>query len=373
MRFGEREESVRLDVWGAYTLLLQQTHVYGSAPQSKDAEGVTGLKRKRTEEGMDVEETPLSLLKSQIPALSKSLLRQLQPKSSDASLQSGFGVLRSLLVVSPGSLTNQMGSLASVTATILGKPTSSTSSLLHTTIISFLDLVFSTHSPPSFSPVLSQLAPALLKSLGEKDPRVAAAGFHAFATLLHSLKPTRSDDWIDPLYSQVLTRLERTDTDAAVREQAELCTAELWLSATDLIRPKGGAEWASLRKSGRTDGSILVVSRVAKEIEFPASWVDEFVMWTLGVIRKSLRNQKDDALLCLATLLTKWVAFISKPCAAPNPLSKVSSRSPSELGDHHNASALAISHCSGSVSLHELARCHHPHASACSSRSIPGC
>lgn len=308
MRFGEREESVRLDVWGAYSLLLQQTNLYGSAPQSKDVEGVAGLKRKRAEEGMDVEESPLSLLKSQIPGLSKSLLRQLQPKSSDALLRAGFGVLRSLLVVAPGSLTNQMGALASVTATILAKPTSSASSILHTTIISFLDLVFSTHSPPSFSVTLPQLAPPLLKSLGEKDPRVAAAGFHAFATLLNTLKPARSDDWIDPLYAQALERLERTDTDAAVREETELCITELWLSATELIRPKGGAEWAALRKSGRTNGSIIVVTRVAKEIEFPASWVDEFVTWSLGVIRKSVRNQKDDALLCLAALIIKWVA-----------------------------------------------------------------
>ena len=306
MRFGEREESVRLDVWATYSLLLQQTSLYGSTPQSKDTDSTAGSKRKRTDDGMDLEETPLVMLKSHVPGLSKSLLRHLQPRASDASLQAGFGVLRSLLLVAPGSLSNQMSSIASVTTIILGKPESSKSSLLHTAIIAFLDLLFSTHSPPSFSPVLPQLTPPLLKSLSEKDPRVAAAGFSAFATLLRSLKPVRSGGWIEQLYTEVIHRLERADTDAAVREQAEQCIAELWLCATDIVRSKNGAEWAALRKSGRTDGSIAVVSRVVNEIDFPSAWVDDFITWTLSVIRKSVRNQKDEALVCLASLLKKY-------------------------------------------------------------------
>ena len=148
MRFSEREESVRLDVWATYSLLLQQTSLYGSTPQFKDADSTAGSKRKRTDDGMDLEETPMAILKSQVPGLSKSLLRHLQPRASDASLQAGFGVLRSLLLVAPGSLTNQMSLIASVATTILGKSTLSTSSLLHTTIIAFLDLLFSTQLPP---------------------------------------------------------------------------------------------------------------------------------------------------------------------------------------------------------------------------------
>jgi len=312
MRFSEREESVRLDVWATYSLLLQQTSLYGSTPQSKDADSAAGSKRKRTDDGMDLEETPMAILKSQVPGLSKSLLRHLQPRASDASLQAGFGVLRSLLLVAPGSLTNQMSLIASVATTILGKSTLSTSSLLHTTIIAFLDLLFSTHSPPSFSQVLPQLTPALLKTLVEKDPRVAAAGFHAFATLLHSLKPVRSGVWVEQLYAEVIHKLERADTDAAVREQAEQCLAELWLCATDIVRSKDGAEWAALRKSGRAGGSVAVVSRVVGEVDFPSAWVDDFVTWTLSVIRRSVRNQKDDALVCLASLLKKYVS--KHPC-----------------------------------------------------------
>lgn len=52
-RFGDREESVRLEVWATYVVLLNQTAVYGGHPQSKDD---ASLKRKRDPETMDVEE-----------------------------------------------------------------------------------------------------------------------------------------------------------------------------------------------------------------------------------------------------------------------------------------------------------------------------
>ena len=45
-RFGDREETVRLEVWSTYGVFLTQTRVYGGVPQNKDTE-VVGGKRKR--------------------------------------------------------------------------------------------------------------------------------------------------------------------------------------------------------------------------------------------------------------------------------------------------------------------------------------
>lgn len=303
-RFGEREESVRLDVWASYDLLLQQTRLYGSAPQVKDTENL-GTKRKRTDDGMDVEDTPQSLLRSQIPSLAKALLRNLPPKASDASWQAGFNLLRSLLLVAPGSLTTQIPALSGVAASILNKPTSSTTSNIHSTIISFLELVFSTHPAAAFTSVLPQLTEALLKSLSEKDPRVAGSGFHVFGTLLEALKPVQSASWVNTLYDQALKRLERSDTDPIVRGEVERCISELWICATGVLQTKGGAEWVALRKSSRTEGAVKVISSVAKEVDFPLPWVEENITWVLGVIRRSVRSQKDDAFGCLIVLLNK--------------------------------------------------------------------
>ena len=70
-RFGDREETVRLEVWATYVTLLNQTAVYGGLSQ-KDGETVSqrGKRKRDTDEIMDVEEGPYSLLKAQVPNLS---------------------------------------------------------------------------------------------------------------------------------------------------------------------------------------------------------------------------------------------------------------------------------------------------------------
>ena len=37
-RFGDREETVKLEVWATYVTLLTQVRVYGGAPSSRDLE-----------------------------------------------------------------------------------------------------------------------------------------------------------------------------------------------------------------------------------------------------------------------------------------------------------------------------------------------
>lgn len=254
---------------------------------------------------MDVEDTPQTLLKSQIPNLTKALLKSLSSKASDNALQTGFNLLRSLLLVAPGSLASQLPALAKVSASILGKSASSTSTAIHTSIISFLELVFSTHSLEAFNTIVPQLTDALLKSLTEKDPRVAAAAFHLFGTLLEASKPVKSAKWVDTLYERALERLDKSDTDPSVRVEVERCIAQLWICATDVLKSKSGTEWAALRKSSRTEGAVKVISSVAKEVELPVSWVEENITWVLGVVRRSVRAQKDDAFGCLMILLKK--------------------------------------------------------------------
>lgn len=306
-RFGDREETVRLEIWSTYSLLLHQTGIYGKVPQSREAEGLIGTKRKREEEGMDVEDTPYSLLQMQVPSLAKALFKQLQSKTPSSTLQAGFALLHSLLLVCPGSLSSYVTSISTVSSSVLRTTSSSSASSLHIAIITFIDLFFSTHPPTTFNSSLPQLTSPLVSSLSERDPRIAASGFHAFSTLLTSLQPIQSADWIDAVYHSALDKLERNDTDILVREKAEECMAQLWLSAPDTVRTKGGAEWQALRRAGRTEGAVKVIEKVAKGVDFPDEWVGESVQWVLGVIRKSGRAQKDDAFSCLGALLSKYV------------------------------------------------------------------
>lgn len=56
-RFGEREETVKVEIWATYTTLLAQTKVWGTGFAAKEGESSNGrLKRKRSSDQMDVDE-----------------------------------------------------------------------------------------------------------------------------------------------------------------------------------------------------------------------------------------------------------------------------------------------------------------------------
>jgi cullin-associated NEDD8-dissociated protein 1 len=308
-RFGDREESVRLEIWATYVLLLTQTGVYGDQVKDADSSPVGG-KRKREEEGeMDVEETPYTLLRSQVPSLAKALLKQLQSsKTPPATLQAGFSLLLVLLTVLPGCLANQVTPVMGTTQAVLSQSPTTATSTLHVTVLSFLALFFATHSAATFSASLPMVTPALLKSVREKHPRVAAEAFRVFSALLVALKPVGAFDWTDSVYNEAVCRLKANDTDAEVRERAGEIIADLWVSAPDIVKKKDGQEWqALLRPAGRTEGPVKVVKRVATEADVDDQWINACIDWVSNILRKSGRTGKFDAFVTLNTLISKCV------------------------------------------------------------------
>ncbi|GLB36748.1 putative TATA-binding protein interacting (TIP20) [Lyophyllum shimeji] len=315
-RFGDRESTVRLEVWAAYVILLNQTAVYGGLPQSKDDLSPRG-KRKRDTEEMDVEEGPYNLLKSQVPSLSKALLNQLKSaKTPPATLQAGFSLLHALLMVLPGCLSTQVQSIFSTSKTILSQPPTTSSSTLHLICLSFLALFISTHSPPTFSGHLSIITPVLLKSLGERHPRIASESFCVFSALLNALKPVKAADWTDSVYEQAVSKLSSHDTDAEVRACAEDCVADLWICAAETVRSKGGKEWESIcRPTGKTDGAVRVVTKVAEAVTISDTWVNGCVDWLLNLLKKSGRQGKQEIFVALDVLLRSYTSGV--PPALP--------------------------------------------------------
>ncbi|EPQ61385.1 hypothetical protein GLOTRDRAFT_30890 [Gloeophyllum trabeum ATCC 11539] len=309
-RFGDREETVRLEVWATYVSLLNQTRVYGGVAPEKvfDAPSPVGGKRKREEEGMDVEETPYNILRGQVPSLSKALLNQLKSsKTKPPVLQAGFELLQTLLSVLPGCLSSQAAPIASTARSILGQAPTSSSSNLHVTCLSFLSLFFSSHSPPTFSSTLPTLTPVLLKSLGEKHPRVASEAFRVFSSLLYALKPVKGADWAESVYNEALRRLTNHDTDSEVRNCVEECIGDLWICATDVVRGRDRKEWDAIcRTSGRTEGAVKVVTKVAREVDVGDDWVNGCMQWVMSLLKRSGRTEKNDLFICLDTLLQRY-------------------------------------------------------------------
>lgn len=305
-RFGDREETVRLEVWSAYVALLNQTSVYGGLPQAKDEASPRG-KRKRDTEIMDQGETPYTLLKAQVPGLSKALLNQLKSsKTAPGTLQAGFSLLHALLNVLPGSLSTEVALVVSNSKNVLSQSPTTSTSTLHLTCLSFLALFFSTHSPPIFAGSLSALTPVLLKSVAERHPRVASESFRVFSALLNALKPLKGSDWADQLYDQALSRLSSHDTDAEVRACAEDTIGDLWVCATDVVRGKSHKEWELIcRTSGKTDNGVKVITKVAREVSVSDSWANSCVDWAVGLLRKSGRLGKVEIFVALDVLLRR--------------------------------------------------------------------
>lgn len=306
-RFGDREQTVRLEVWTTYSTLLSQVSTYGG-PLTKAGETSVGGKRKREEE-MDVEESPHALLRTQVPGLSKALLTQIRsPKTAAATLQAGFELLKGLLSVTPGSLTNQTPQIFAILKTTLSQSSSTTTAALHTTCLTFLSSYFSTHPPPAFANALPGITPTLLKTCQERHPRVSSEAFRAFSSLLRALRPVKSGDWVDSLYELSVKKLSSSDTDTDVRSSAEQCIGTLWVCATDAMQRKDKKEWVAIcRTTGRTEGAVEVVSMVAREVYIDDNWVNGCVSWVMVLLQKSGRGGKADVFTCLDLLLRRSV------------------------------------------------------------------
>jgi cullin-associated NEDD8-dissociated protein 1 len=144
--------------------------------------------------------------------------------------------------------------------------------------------------------------------LGEKHPRVASEAFRVFSSLLGALKPVRGQDWVESVYEEAIARLANHATDADVRSSAEDVIGDLWLNAPDTVHTKSGQEWDYVcRTTGRTDGAVKVVIRVAREADISEEWISGCVEWATKLLTKSGRTGKAEVFECLSVLLSRSV------------------------------------------------------------------
>ena len=308
-RFGDREETVRLEVWATYVILLDQTAVYGGTPRTNSSV-LRGKRKRGTEETMDVEGSPYAMLNAQAPALSKALLNQLKASKTPVTLQAGFSLLQTLLSVLPGALSTQVSATLTITRNILSQPPTTSTSSLYLTCLSFLILFFSSHPPSTFTDSLPTMTGVLLKSVGEKHPRVVSESFWVFSSLLNALKPVNNTDWAEKLYDAAFTRLSQYDTDPEVRAAAEDCIGDLWVCAHHMMIGKG-KEWEFIcRLTGQTEGPVKIVTKVAREVQMGDVWVNEGVKWLLELTKRGSRSGKGDVFAGLEVLIKRSVAYV---------------------------------------------------------------
>ena len=112
---------------------------------------------------------------------------------------------------------------------------------------------------------------------------------------------------VDRVYEEATRRLSNHDTDADVRAGAEEVIGDLWVSATDVVRTKNRKEWEYIcRTTGRTDGAVKVVTKVATKVEVGDDWVNGSVEWVTVLLKKSGRAGKIEVFRCLEALLRRY-------------------------------------------------------------------
>ncbi|KAG8685730.1 hypothetical protein FRC08_012945 [Ceratobasidium sp. 394] len=292
-RFGDREPTVRHEVWSAFTVLLRQTRQLASDHSNFTPTG-------------NNQYTPLPNTKSTVsnvdklvPKLLKPMLKTLSPKSPPPL--PALILLNTLLsplpegspmpyVFGAGTLGSFEGQLFKVLAQPEALPT-------------FTYLV--DHALPD-----ADVKSKLVTLMHERHPRVAADAIRAGIQIIHrtpSLVPT--DPLALALQKESRERLKSASTDAAVREVSANVIGALFVSGLAYE----DEDWELVRRAGAVkvvSGVIRVIDERGKQRELTKEWVEANVAWCVELVRRGTgtsgaKADKVEAMECLKVLLEK--------------------------------------------------------------------
>lgn len=168
----EREENVKSDIFHAYIMLLKQTKPAGSVPLDPDS--------------MEDEEGPISLLQQQVPLIVKAVHRQMKEKSIKTRLDC-LALLKELVLVLPGALTNHISALVPGIQYSLGEKNTSSNMKIDT--LSFVYTLLTTHQPEAFHPHLPVLAPPIVAAVGDSFYKITAEALLVLQHMVQVIRP----------------------------------------------------------------------------------------------------------------------------------------------------------------------------------------
>ncbi|GAA5863674.1 hypothetical protein JCM3774_001210 [Rhodotorula dairenensis] len=222
-RFGEREPTVRVEVWATYTALLKQTKAlvkpstatngYHALSPSGGASPRGHLKRKRSDSQMDTEDAqPLAQLTAQTPAIVKSIVKQLHTTKALQDRQAAFALLNELVsVLDGGGLETQVPQLVQRVEVALKTSDaglSGAATSLKIQVLAFLALFFRTHHVKTFADELDKLVPLVAASISDRFNKIASEAFVTASELIRVLRPVvPSPIALPPAHAQHLTKL----------------------------------------------------------------------------------------------------------------------------------------------------------------------
>lgn len=222
-RFKEREENVKSDIFYAYIALLRQTRPTSSM----------------TVDCMEIENAPIHLLQQQVSLLVKAVHRQMREKSTKTR-QDCFALLKELVSVLPGALTNHVSTLIPGIQFSLGDRNSSSNMKIDT--LAFVQALLTSHPPEVFHPHMGVLVPPVVAAVGDSFYKITAEALLVLQHLVKVIRPLDSPckfdftPWTLELYNCTLVRLKAADIDQEVKERAISCMGQIIYSLGDHLQ-----------------------------------------------------------------------------------------------------------------------------------------
>ncbi|RXK36749.1 hypothetical protein M231_05984 [Tremella mesenterica] len=318
-RFSEREESVRLEVLSAFENFLKQTAI------AKSAEVASGgrNKRKRSQE-MDedsvTEDSIITSVRTCVPSLLKSLLKQLSSKSI-LTREKSFNLLRLVTEILEGDLDTSSDSICDASVQAL-RYTEGASSSLTIAALSFFTVFFKYQISRVYAKHLPALVPSIVRCMKSKLQRVSFEAFTTASALAQSARPRGSSSPLPNPLAQPIEQLLAATTDVLgdatvdgeVREQALETLGTLLVHEGDVLSfrvstclPLIGARLGS---EATATAAIVVIGKIADSTTCEAPEFDSWFLETLPHVVSALRRSRKTSsrapeLICLQNILLR--------------------------------------------------------------------
>ena len=349
LRFKEREENVKLDIFSAFVDLLKQT----------------SLVAKRQPELS----TLVKPLQDLVPKIVSGITKQLKEKS--LKTRSGaFSLLKELVSVVRGALTEQISSLVPGIQYSLAEKSSNSN--LKIEALSFVRILFATHPASVFHPHIKVLAPPLYKSAKDSYYRISAEALRACSELVYVLRPEGSSfdykPYVQELFSATLEKLKAQDIDQEVKEAAITCMGLVIATFGDQLKSELPAVLSILQDRLTNEITRLTTVKSLEVIASSKLHVDlspilaDSIKELSSFLRKANRALKQSSLATLSVIVKNY----GNDAKASDLFKSVLG----ELGSLVNESDLHLSHLALSLST-SIVQVNPPSANVVGSEILP--
>lgn len=295
-RFTEREENVKLDIFGTFGALLTQTTLIGHAAGA----GAAG---------------PADELQAMVPKIVANLTKQLKDKKTKPLTRIGcFSVLRQLAQVLPGCLAAHIGDIVPGIQFSFDSKTSS--SPLKTETLLFLRTLLSSHPAASFHPHMKAITTSVYKAVSDSYYKITAEALRVCCEIVKVLRPSGSTfdfkPFAKPMYDAIHDKFSANDIDQEVKEEAINCASLIVSLLGDELREQTKAVLKTMLDRMRNEITRLTAVRAVGDIASSPLKIDlsgvlaDMVKELSSFLRKQNRQLKQQTLNTLVAVVTHY-------------------------------------------------------------------